>query len=1241
MGWGLPHLLVVHPGRRSLGAACQVAAPQAWVSTPCLGVTISFAAVPLSIIEDSGRTHIVPAPSPERAYDLTRKGTLGSSRDGNAVGRAKRIQWTEMFKEDLRGLYQRCVPQERGYMKRLERLWVESHPGHPATGAALAQQCRRMGLRTSQLPTASANNPTCSDETPMGTVTEVEGVTTEPQVVSENRSRDRLSNTVDTVSDANGYNEEEEPFKVELRKEFLSVLGDIDRAEEGCLEGRGKPRCKGSYVANELIRGVDDLIVEELKQGPQTLWRLNCLVYAGAVVIERRVKKPRPEQRQLTNRKALQINHLRRVIGWLECEIRQRKRGSPLTSRQKHTARLLRTIFGDLSSMRKLRATLETQKSKLRVRAMQVRRLKEQSKRKRLNEAYRQRGPQCLQHQRHGAEDQTNRPSAEEVSEYWQSVIGEPGDYNPEDPAILAWQRSIDVAPEADRSEEEEDQYWQSIWQKTLKKARSWKAPGHDGLCAFWWKIFHQAAEVLGQLVRRNVSEGGADIPDWLVRGRTVLIPKEGCEGRPDQYRPITCLNTAYKLLTGTLTTMLQDHSSKYGVMPDEQKALRPGKRGCLDALMVDTMVGQEAYLRGGRVSVAWIDYKKAFDRVPHGWLRLVLRAIKAPDPVRQCLSNLIQKWKSQFSIGRGDNAVKVELTYRRGLFQGDSLSPLLFCLCLAPLSTALRETVGYSCASMGMPITHQLFMDDLKVYARGKVELGETLDVVDRVSKAIGMELGLRKCAVAHMSQRQIEAENYLLSEGRVIGSLTRENVYRYLGIEQMFKPSLAPVKERIKRTYVQRLRRIWSSSLNARFKVQATNIWAVSVLRYFSHLKWTRTELGSLDRKTRAVLRQCGCHQYGASVERLYLPRGTGGRGIHSLLSVRERELVSMATYLTGSDDPLLQAVVKHQLFLTSRGKYSVLEEARQILEQLPGLEMTSTGVRHDGEPIRPRKAAAMLKAAQYDALQEKLERKTIHGVFYKQCQKEGWDTPGSHLWLRSGKIQGKTEGLIIAAQDGVIHTRSYLVRVLKRDDCAESCRVCGRAPETLGHILSACPAYYWSLYKTRHDRILYQLVLMLSQNYGIPLPESMKWKLGAGWIGTGVLEKGGVKLSVDLCVPTDRELTERRPDLIAYLSEDRRIVIFEIACAWDSLVVEREGEKARKYAEFAADLATQHPGWQVKTAVLVVGALGSMGSLRKQLAGTNLFTEQQVRRVARECQLEALCSAVRLLRRHLVLN
>jgi hypothetical protein len=66
-----------------------------------------------------------------------------------------------------------------------------------------------------------------------------------------------------------------------------------------------------------------------------------------------------------------------------------------------------------------------------------------------------------------------------------------------------------------------------------------WKAPGRDGLYAFWWKKFPGAASRIWEIAK-EVLAGNRVMPEWFVWGRTVLIPKPGCTGSQDQYRPNT-----------------------------------------------------------------------------------------------------------------------------------------------------------------------------------------------------------------------------------------------------------------------------------------------------------------------------------------------------------------------------------------------------------------------------------------------------------------------------------------------------------------------------------------------------------------------------------------------------------------------------------------------------------------------------------------------------------------------------
>ena len=58
----------------------------------------------------------------------------------------------------------------------------------------------------------------------------------------------------------------------------------------------------------------------------------------------------------------------------------------------------------------------------------------------------------------------------------------------------------------------------------------------------------------------------------------------------------------------------------------------------------------------------------------------------------------------------------------RRGIFQGDSLSPLLFCIALIPLTNDLnRADCGYQVHGTERKISHLLYMDDLKLLVRNE----------------------------------------------------------------------------------------------------------------------------------------------------------------------------------------------------------------------------------------------------------------------------------------------------------------------------------------------------------------------------------------------------------------------------------------------------------------------------------------------------------------------------------------
>ncbi|XP_063599498.1 uncharacterized protein LOC134775819 [Penaeus indicus] len=266
-------------------------------------------------------------------------------------------------------------------------------------------------------------------------------------------------------------------------------------------------------------------------------------------------------------------------------------------------------------------------------------------------------------------------------------------------------------------------------------------------------------------------------------------------------------------------------------------------------------------------------------------------------------------------------------------------------------------------------------------------------------------MEFGISKCAALIMKKGKImQSEGVRIPNQEEIKSLDEGDSYKYLGVLESDDIMSEEMKKNIKNEYLRRIGKILKSKLNGGNIITAINSRAVAVVRYSAGIvKWTKEEMRKMDRKTRKFLTINRCLHPQADVDRLYVKRSEGGRGLIGVEDCIAIEVLSLSKYLEKSTETMLKAVVKEQ----------------GLKEQRPNAD---------------------------NIMKEKYERykaKELHGKFIRDTEdgRHGltWD------WLKKGIIKKETEGLIMAAQDQALRTNA-IKKYIYKADISPKCRLVG---------------------------------------------------------------------------------------------------------------------------------------------------------------------------------------------------
>ena len=127
------------------------------------------------------------------------------------------------------------------------------------------------------------------------------------------------------------------------------------------------------------------------------------------------------------------------------------------------------------------------------------------------------------------------------------------------------------------------------------------------------------------------------------------------------QYRPITCLTTTWKCLTGILGDKIASFLVSNNMLAVEQQGGIKRSYGTKTQLLINKSILSDAIRRKRNLHMLYVDYSKAYDSVPHAWIKESLSVYKISSIIINFICSSMLLWKVDLSLYYDGGCILVE----------------------------------------------------------------------------------------------------------------------------------------------------------------------------------------------------------------------------------------------------------------------------------------------------------------------------------------------------------------------------------------------------------------------------------------------------------------------------------------------------------------------------------------------------------------------------------------------------
>ena len=306
---------------------------------------------------------------------------------------------------------------------------------------------------------------------------------------------------------------------------------------------------------------------------------------------------------------------------------------------------------------------------------------------------------------------------------------------------------------------------------KLLKNLNVSKSCGPDNCHPFFLKeCADSLVTPLCNIFTKSIQTGC--IPEDWKKANVSCIFKKGDKSDPGNYRPISLTSVICKILEKVIRESIIKYMTTHNLLCDSQFGFRRNRSTILQLLTV--LEDWTEYLdNDGQIDTIYLDFKKAFDSVPHKRLVEKLNSYGIQGNLKTWLSNFLTN-RQQRVVVNGEASDWQEVL--SGIPQGSILGPILFIIFI----NDLPSVVGNVC---------KLFADDCKLYKiiKSKLDQDDLQNDIDNLCKWSQdwlLSFNIKKCKVVTFGDKKHDYDYTMNDENGIDHTIKSDKSEKDLGI-------------------------------------------------------------------------------------------------------------------------------------------------------------------------------------------------------------------------------------------------------------------------------------------------------------------------------------------------------------------------------------------------------------------------------------------------------------------------